>query len=344
MSVITDTRPAAWTALLDRAGAQRDADGIARHFGTPPGSADEATAFACDHLQRLTLRGPDAVTFLQGQVTADLRDTAKGLSRLAMHLSLKGRGLVSVRVVPAEDGLDLLVPAVMAASLQEKLGKYIVFSKATLALDTQRVIIGLSGAGAADTLSGAGLPLPTEADACAHNGAITVVQAGQRYLVIAGAEDAVDLWPSLTDDRATGAADHALLAEIADGEGHIFPGAEDLFLPQVLNYDLINGVSFNKGCYTGQEVVARMKFKGQLKQRMQRLHWPGERLLAPGTALRDSNARAVGEVVVSVRTQRGTEALAVLRHDTQGALRVDDIPLDAVIASLPYTVPGPAES
>ncbi|WP_111657116.1 YgfZ/GcvT domain-containing protein [Isoalcanivorax indicus] len=342
MSAIHDTRPAAWTSLLDDAGARRDQDGIARDLGTLPGDAAADMAYACDHLQLLALRGPDAATFLQGQVTADIRDLSQQRSRLAMHLSLKGRALVSFRVLPAEEGLDLLVPATMASALQEKLGKYMVFSKATLTLDTQRVVIGLSGPGASETLSGAGLPLPRDSDAWASNDTISVVRAGHRYLVVAPVEDALDLWPSLTDDHDTGAADHALLADIADGEGHIFPGAEDLFLPQVLNYDLIHGVSFNKGCYTGQEVVARMKFKGQLKQRMRRLQWESDRPLPPGTVLRNNGGQSVGEVVVSVLTRQGVQALAVLRHDAEGPLLVDGLPLGHRPAPLPYALPEDA--
>lgn len=344
MSAIHDTRPKAWTALLNDAGARRDQDGIARDLGTLPDDPGADMAFACDHLQLFNLRGADAATFLQGQVTSDVREVAAQRSRLAMHLSLKGRGLVSFRVLPAEDGLDLLVPATMAASLQEKLGKYMVFSKATLTPDTQRIVIGLSGPNAADTLSGAGLPLPRDQDACASNGTITVVQVGSRYLIIAPVEDALDLWPSLTDDHDTGAADHALLADIADGEGHVLPGAEDLFLPQVLNYDLIHGVSFNKGCYTGQEVVARMKFKGQLKQRMRRLQWEGDRPLPPGAVLRNNGGQAVGEIVVSVLTRRGVQALAVLRHDAEGPLLVDGLPLGHSPAPLPYALPEEASA
>ncbi|MCH8543462.1 MAG: folate-binding protein [Alcanivorax sp.] len=344
MSALSDATVAQWTTFLNQAGARRDQHGVARDMGQAPSlpsGEGAAMSFAADHLRLVTLRGPDAVTFLQGQVSADIRDTGNGLSRLAMHLSLKGRGLVSMRVLPAEDGLDLLVPASMAAALRERLQKYIVFSRATLADDCERVVLGIAGTGATDVLSGAGLPCSLSPDGCTVNNGISLVRAGDtdRYLIIAPVEDAMDLWPALADDRQSGGADHAILADIMAGEGHVLPGSEDLFLPQVLNYDLIEGVSFRKGCYTGQEVVARMKFKGQLKQRMRRLTWPGDRLPSPGTALRDEAGKAVGEIVTGVASTADIHALAVLRHDHQGPLLVDGAPLHHRELPLPYALP-----
>ncbi|MBZ2189825.1 folate-binding protein [Alcanivorax sp. JB21] len=344
MSAFSDAPAAQWTSFLNQAGARRDQHGIARDMGQAPvlpAGDGAAMTFAADHLRLVTLRGPDAMTFLQGQVCADVRDTGNGFSRLAMHLSLKGRGLVSMRVLPAEDGLDLLVPASMAAALRERLQKYIVFSKATLAEDPERVVLGIAGAGATEVLSGAGLPCSHHADGCTVNNGISLVRAGptDRYLIIAPVEDAMDLWPALADERQSGAADHALLADIMAGEGHVLPGSEDLFLPQVLNYDLIEGVSFKKGCYTGQEVVARMKFKGQLKQRMRRLTWPGNTSPAPGTVLRNEAGKSVGEIVVSVACAADIHALAVLRHDHQGALLMDGAPLQQHELPLPYALP-----
>ena len=123
-----------WQTFLDQTGAVRDTDGTLLHFGRPPTRVARPQLNVCDHLRIITLRGPDAETFLQGQVTADVRElNSPHDSRLAMHLSLKGRALVTLRILPAEDGFDLLVPAAMAGTLQKLLGKYIVFSKASLA-------------------------------------------------------------------------------------------------------------------------------------------------------------------------------------------------------------------
>ena len=308
-----------WTAFLDQQGAVRDTDGSARHLGQPVHAGD--SLFACDHLAIITLRGPDSIKFLQGQLTADARDLEKGLSRLAMHLSLKGRGMVSMRLLPADDGADILVPRMMADTLIERLKKYILFSKAELARDETRVVIGVSG-NSAETLAAAGLPSP-DPDNVIIDGQRSILNAGNRHLLLLGIDDAIQLWPTLAEGRTPGAADLARLAEIQAGEAHILPGAEDLFLPQVLNYDLTGGVSFNKGCYVGQEVVARMHFKGKLKQRMQYHQWQGSHNAAPGSVIRNSEGSAIGEVVMVVASAERTDALVVVRLDHEGGYGVE---------------------
>jgi tRNA-modifying protein YgfZ len=98
-------------------------------------------------------------------------------------------------------------------------------------------------------------------------------------------------------------------------------------------------VNFKKGCYTGQEVVARMHFKGKLKQRMQRIDYAAEVDLAPGETLRNSDGKAAGEVVSSARNHAGHSALVVLRRDTDGVLFKDEQPLDSQLGTLPYALP-----
>lgn len=310
----------AWARFLDEQGAQRDAQGVALHLGTAPERAEGDRLFACDHLAVISVRGPDSETFLQGQLTADIREVSQGLSRLAMHLSLKGRGMVSMRLLPAAEGFDILVPRTMANTLLERLQKYILFSKAEMQADDQRVVLGLTGGHANEALTAANLPVPENGDGCLLHNDITLVNAGldARHLLLLPAEQAIKLWPTLAQHQQCGAALHAQLADISAGEAHVLPGSEDLFLPQVLNYDLLHGVSFNKGCYVGQEVVARMHFKGKLKQRMQRHRWQGNHNPAPGSALRNNDGKPIGEVVASVPHGNQTEALVVIRLDHEG--------------------------
>ncbi len=326
-----------WQAFLDKQGAVRDSQGTVMRFDTPSLS-HRLQLCACDHWRVLGLRGEDAEEFLQGQLTADVRDVTAGFSRLAMHLSLKGRGLVSMRLLPAVDGFDILVPASMTEVLPALLKKYLMFSSSQLTVDDTRVLLALIGDQAAESLARAGLPVPHAADAVTSCGAMTLINAGagQRYLVLLPAADACVLWETLIADCDPGGASQALHAEIAAGEGHVLPGAEDLFLPQALNYDLLQGVSFNKGCYTGQEVVARMHFRGEVKQRLRRVGWPGTRVLPPGTVLRDAAGKHQGEVVVSVSSEENTNALVVARSGYEDDLFVDTVPLQVYRLPLPY--------
>lgn len=338
------SQPAPWASFLDQAGAVRDRHGTVLHFGHPPAPEPAARLNVADHLSLFTLRGPDAATFLQGQVTADVREVTAGSSRLAMHLSLKGRGLVSMRVVPAEEGADLLVPASMAESLRALLGKYILFSKATLAADDARIVLALEDTNQStlhETLAALGLPTP-EPDQTVRAGELTCTRLdARRSLLLLPSQEAMRLWPTLLASRAPGGSEQIMLSDIAAGEGSILPGAEDLFLPQALNYDAVAGVSFRKGCYTGQEVVARMHFKGQMKQRMQRLSWRGDLAPAPGTVLRNAESKAQGEIVQSVTSGGRVHALAVLRLDHEGDLFTDttDALPDLQREPLPYPLP-----
>lgn len=333
---------ASWQTFLDQTGAVRDTDGTVLHFGRPPTRVALPQLHVCDHLRIVTLRGPDAVTFLQGQVTADVREVSEQqYSRLAMHLSLKGRGLVSMRLVPAEDGFDLLVPTAMADSLLKLLGKYIVFSKASLALDDTRVVLSLVGG---DAIPAVPTDLPAGKAAFTADGTAVRVD-GHRTLLVLPVETAIARWAALSEGRGIGGAEHARLNDILAGEGHVLPGAEDLFLPQALNYDVLHGVSFRKGCYTGQEVVARMHFKGQMKQRLQHVSWPGDTPLSAGTVLRDANGKALGELVDSMTAGGQVQALAVLRlaHEGDLYLQGEDGQAHALGArpeTLPYELPA----
>lgn len=331
-----------WQTFLDQTGAVRDTDGTVLHFGRPPGHVPQPQLIVCDHLRVITLRGADAAAFLQGQVTADVRDVSEQqYSRLAMHLSLKGRALVSMRLVPAADGFDLLVPGSMAGALLKLLGKYIVFSKATLALDETRVVLSLVGGDPAPAVPGD--LSPGKAAATADGTAVRL--DGQRSLLVVPVDTAIANWRALSEGRDIGGAEHARLNDILAGEGQVLPGAEDLFLPQALNYDVLHGVSFRKGCYTGQEVVARMHFKGQMKQRLQHVSWPGDTPLPAGTVLRDADGKALGELVDSVTASGQVHALAVLRlaHDGDLYLQGEDGLAHALGArpeTLPYELPA----
>ena len=297
--------------------------------------AEASTAPAlshCDHLAVIRAYGEEAGHYLQGQLSCDLHEVDNGGHLTGMHLSLKGRGLVSVRIVQDGDDYLMLCPAGQSEAVIKSLMKYRLRAKVEFQVDEQAVLMGLSRA------------LPATSPEPGQSG-----RNGQglwlRYpntdhaLLITDTEQAESVWTVLALDRAATNANGWRQADIDAGEGMVYPGAEDLFLPQVLNYDVTAGVNFKKGCYTGQEVVARMHFKGKLKQRMQRIDYAAEVDLAPGETLRNSDGKAAGEVVSSARNHAGHSALVVLRRDTDGVLFKDEQPLDSQLGTLPYALP-----
>ncbi len=295
-------------------------------------SAETPYLSHCDHLAVIRAHGEEAGHYLQGQVSCDLREVDQQGHRNGMHLTLKGRGLVSARIVRDGDDYLLLCPADLSEAVIKALMKYRLRAKVEFSVDQELVVLGLAGnlpAGAPDH----------------GNSAETDQGLWLRYpftdhaLLLVKQDNAEQVWQTLAADRATTGANGWQLAEIDAGEGMVYPGAQDLFLPQVLNYDVTAGVNFKKGCYTGQEVVARMHFKGKLKQRMQRINYSADVDLTPGETLRDSNGKAAGEVVSAARTSQGGAALVVLRKDTDGVLFREELALDSQLGALPYSLP-----
>lgn len=337
-----------WQAYLDQLGAQRSLplceteQGIVERFhdGTP------SRIIVGDHLAIIQARGEESEKFLQGQLTCDMKAVMAGHTRLAMHLSLKGRGMTSLRVMPAHYGVDLIVPREQAQDCLAALQKYAMFSKTTLTLDERRVALLFTSTAnhrlqAQEQLSAYQIPVPTqpgEALFAEHTG-ICRLESSQRYLLLLDHAHAQKMLEQ-TPVSDIGAAQHWRLSDILAGEGHVYAASRDLWLPQVLNYDVLDGVNFKKGCYLGQEIVARMHFKGKLKQRMQHWSWPASdtAALKPGNDLRDQQDKAVGEVVSCALNGDTCHALVVLRLDHSGDLYHDGQPLQASRRELPYAV------
>ncbi|MCG8394558.1 MAG: hypothetical protein MI745_15885 [Pseudomonadales bacterium] len=301
------------------------AQSLAEHAETPYLSH-------CDHLAVIRATGEEAGQYLQGQLSCDLREVDQDGHRTGMHLSLKGRGLVSVRILRDGDDYLMLCPAALSDAVIKALMKYRLRAKVEFAVDDNLVLFGLAG------------DLPADAPEPGHTGR-TDQGLWLRYpftdhaLLLVATDQAEPRWQQLAEQRATTGANGWRQADIEAGEGMVYPGAEDLFLPQVLNYDVTAGVNFKKGCYTGQEVVARMHFKGKLKQRMQRIDFSADVDLTPGETLRDSNGKAAGEVVSAARTPQGHAALVVLRRDTDGVLFREEQALESQLGALPYSLP-----
>ncbi|MFP1683429.1 YgfZ/GcvT domain-containing protein [Alloalcanivorax sp. C16-1] len=317
----------AWQSLID---AQQPV-----HGGRPA-----PTLATGEHLTVIHAEGEEAGDYLQGQLTTDLKFVDEGAHRAAMHLSLKGRGLVSLRLAREDGGYLLLVPNGQAEATIRGLEKYRLRAKVTFRVDPRARVVQLAG-GVDATLAAAGLPVP-EPGQTAHRDGVAVLRYahGDHALLVADGPLLAAHWQALSAERAVTDGAGARYQDVLAGEGQIRAGAEDLFLPQVLNYDVLGGVSFKKGCYTGQEVVARMHFKGKLKQRMAAFHYQGPEL-APGQSLRNDQGRAVAEVVDAAPGEPAPALLAVVRLDHEGELFLDDQPLRVEPIALPYDLPKP---
>jgi len=303
-----------------------------------------ASAFFCplDHEGVLAVHGVDAAKFLQGQLTCNLNYLSATQSSLGARCTVKGRMLSSFRIVALDDGFALAMAGELIEAQLADLKKYAVFSKVQLADESAAwARFGLCGGDA--LLAGLGLALPAEDGSVARNGTCLAVRLpGQRAELWAPASEAASLRQQLASGLVEASRNDWLLTQVRAGIGQVFGTTRELFIPQMLNLQSLGGVSFKKGCYTGQEIVARMQYLGRLKRRLYRLQLEGGELPAPGAELFSPvHGSSVGEVVLAASSGSGIELLAVLQDNAveDGRLHLGSLEGPALqLLDLPYTI------
>lgn len=289
----------------------------------------------------LTLQGPDAHKFLQGQSTTDVNQVTAHCSRLGSLANLKGRAIVSFRAVEwQEQTLHLLMDAPLVAKAQALLQKYIVFSKAKLSTP-DIALIGVVGEQAAALLSRIFGVCPANTDDCVGTAqaAIVRVHGDHRFIVLVDRAQHAGIWSQLTAEATVGGLNQWRLAQIAAGETQVLADTSELYQPQELNLPSLNGVSYNKGCYTGQEIIARLHFRGKLKQWSHRFVAATGVVPALNSVLYDADGQSQGHVVLAAQRDKQTvELLALVRHDHKDSvvLGAERCPLQCL--PLPYIV------
>jgi len=282
-------------------------------------------------------QGPDAAHFLHGQLTQDVEHLDTGVARLAGYCSAKGRLLASFWVWrPAPDEILLTCSADLLGATVKRLSMFVLRAKCKLSdAGGELAAYGLVGPAAA----GSGLhPGQCRSDAKGHTLRLADAAGVARALLVQGASEAPPALPPLD---AT--AWHWL--EVASGVPRITAATSEQFVPQMVNLELVGGVNFQKGCYPGQEVVARSQYRGTLKRRTflfgspVAAH-PGQELFVP------SDPGQPAGMVVNAASWLGSSlvlAEAKVAAFEQEALRlgsVDGPVLEAL--DLPYPVPTEA--
>ena len=309
--------------------------------------ADNAFYCPLSHESILAVRGPDANKFLQGQVTCNLNYLSETHASLGARCTPKGRMQSSFRIISVADGYLLAMASELLEAQLSDLKKYAVFSKSKLMDEsTQWARFGLSGADG--LLNQLGLTLPDEADSVArHNDLMALRTHDGRAELWVPAEQTETVTAQLASHLQKAPLNTWLLAQVRAGMGQVMGPTRELFIPQMINLQALDGVSFKKGCYTGQEIVARMQYLGKLKRRLQRLALAGTELPAPGTPLFSPvHGSSVGEVVLAAQSEDGIELLAVLQDDAAADGRIHlNSPegLALSMLSLPYSLDADRE-
>jgi len=266
----------AWLQFLSDHGARIDEQTQNVVDFDSAGSGNIETGFVAPltDLGLTAASGEDAATFLHNQLTNDVEHLSTTEARLAGYCSPKGRLLATLLMWKSTDNILLQLPRQIQPAVQKRLQMFILRAKVKLAdLSEERVVLGLGGRQAADVLKTWFADLPTQPYAKTDSEAGTLLRVADafgapRYQWITSRETAEAAWPALTAALSPAGAARWRLADIHAGIPQITQPTQEQFVPQMVNFELIGGVNFKKGCYPGQEIVARTQYLGKLKRRM----------------------------------------------------------------------------
>lgn len=298
----------------------------------------------------LSITGPDAAKFLQGQVTCDVRELANNKTLLGAQCSIKGRMLLCFRALQSNNEQILLrVNKALVPNGLANLGKYIVFSKAKLADATpDYYCFGIAGPKATQIIRDVFSIDALERDHWHAAGDHKIIRIDdQRYECWITAADAEKTWHQLRAHATDTSENLWNWLNIQAGIGDITLETYDRFTPQAINFQLVNGINFRKGCYTGQEIVARLHYRGTLKRHMYRFEFTliDNALPQPGSALLNAEGKNVGEVIISAaKNATSGELLASVVDDERVAIYLENIPQKLSLLALPYAIPTPNEA
>ena len=346
-----------WKNVLVDAGAEMEGDSV-HDFGNPIREARAAlggTVFSnLGFMGVIAVHGADAGSFLQSQLSNDITPVDAGASQLSAFCTPKGRILGLMRIFHSGDNYYLRLPVDSLDAVLERLRMYVLRADVTLEDATENFLrLGISGEHAPEYLAAAGLDVPGEVDAISHSGDSTVIRvpgSTPRYeLYLTSLEAAKSIWDTLNVHAAPVGEPVWRLLDIVAGIPNIFAATAETFVPQMVNLQLVNGVNFKKGCYPGQEIVARMQYLGTLKRRMYLGHVARDEPTFPGDQLFTAAdpEQAAGRIVdAQPHPDGGQLALAVVQIS---AAEADGLHLDTVtgapfeLRELPYTFEDPTE-
>lgn len=235
----------------------------------------------------LSVTGSDARAFLHAQLTNDIANLAPSHWALAGWCSAKGRLLATFLVIPAAEGFVLQLARDLAAPVAKRLSMFVLRSKVKISDESET----WAQFGVWDTdWSGT--------DVAWHGNTAFVRVGERRYLELVAAGESYEA-PNADEAQWT-------LQEIRAGRPLITSATQDQFVPQMVNLEALGGVDFRKGCYPGQEIVARAQYRGQVKRRMVHAHAPAGVALQPGQEFNG------GTVVDVAPAEDGSELLAVV--------------------------------
>ena len=340
-----------WLSFLTESGALIDGELVT--FGAPHDGTlalDERTTIAdLSHLGLIAVSGTGAETLLQGQFTNDVYQVAEDRAQLSAWCSPKGRVLSSFLVFRRASLLYIQLPSTLLDTIVKRLKMFILRADVGVTNASDELIrIGLSGPDASTELAKIyGRPPPSEIYAATQFDDTTVIRlrgTTLRYQIVAPQQTMTALWRKLSASASAIGHNAWALLDIRAGVATVHPETSDEFTPQMLNLDAIDGISFSKGCYAGQEIVARTQYLGRLKRRTYLARVTCDVLPEAGDTLYHSigqDAQPVGRILDAQWDSGGCVLLAVIQVDAAetSAIHLECEPGPPLqIVPLPYTL------
>ena len=305
------------------------------------------TLMTLDDWALATLTGADAEKYLQGQVTADVAQLTEHQHLLAAHCDPKGKMWSNLRLFRRQDGFALIERRSLRDAQLTELKKYAVFSKVTIAPDDEHVLLGVAGFQARAALNNLFSELPDAEKQVVSEGETSILwfeHPAERFLLVTDAATAERVTEALRGEAQLNNSQQWLALNIEAGLPVIDVVNSAQFIPQATNIQALGGISFKKGCYTGQEMVARAKFRGANKRALWTLAGRASRVPEAGEDLElkmGENWRRTGTVLAAVQLDDGRLLVQVVMNNDMEAdsvFRVRDDANTLSIEPLPYSL------
>jgi hypothetical protein len=274
--------------------------------------------FSLSQYGLIRFSGEEAQSFLHNQLSCDVAALSPGSSTYGAYCTPKGRMLASFLLWYSDQGYFMQLPSSLREPLQKQLSKFILRSKVKAAdASGDWVLIGVAGKDAAALVQRVIGQTPQVERGVAHTSDATVIRLpGDRFEIAAAKDKAPRVLEALAASAEKSNQEYWEWLDIRAGLPTILPATQEAFVPQMVNLDLVGGVSFEKGCYPGQEIVARMHFRGTLKQRMYLAGITSNERPQPGEKLYGAafGEQACGTIVNAAPSpQGGYDVLAVIQ-------------------------------
>jgi len=339
-----------WKEFLLKNGAKQDDKGL---FVFNDTYSDNQQAdnedIICDlsHFSTVVIAGGDAAEFIQGQFTNDVDKVDANNSQISGFCNNKGRLIANFHLFQNQQNYFISIKSDLVERSISHLQNYVLRAEVAIQdISEQLIHIGISGKNAGSLLAPFIDNLSTTVDSVSSNDnyiAICVAGNTPRYEIFCSFEHAKTLWQTITGKAKVVNGVYWDYLNIQNGLPFIDNNTSEEFVPQMTNMDLINGISFEKGCYTGQEIVARTHYLGKQKRRTYRIKITSETEPETGEQLATASStenQYIGTLVtVYSVSENEYEALAVIQIKSvqEENLKLKNTGSDVVLLDLPYS-------